>query len=120
MRSSHISGNFVAGLSAVIALLLFALLAAPAEGAAADAAAEAIFKTSCSGCHGPEGRATSPAAKLLKLRNLLSPEVQKKSDAELFEITAKGSNNMPPFEKSLGKAKIQALISYLRKLSKKK
>ena len=89
--------------------------ASPVEGDA-----QKIFQTACAGCHGPDGRGTSPAAKLLKVRDLLSPQVQKMSDAALFTYIAKGSKNMPPSEKTLGKEKIQALVSYLRAQARKK
>ena len=79
-----------------------------------------IFQTACAGCHGPDGRGTSPAAKLLKVRDLLAPEVQKMSDVALFTYIAKGSKNMPPSEKTLGKEKIQLLVSYLRAQARKK
>lgn len=85
-----------------------------------DVAPQKLFQTACAGCHGPDGRGTSPAAKLLKVRDLLSPEVQKMSDAALFSYIAKGSKNMPPSEKTLGKEKIQALVRYLRNQAKKK
>ena len=89
--------------------------ALPVEGAP-----QKIFQTACAGCHGTDGRGTSPAAKLLKVRDLLSPDVQKMSDAVLFTIIAKGSKNMPPSEKMLGKGKIQALVAYLRAQARKK
>ena len=89
--------------------------ASPVEGDS-----QKIFQTACAGCHGPDGRGTSPAAKLLNVRDLLSPEVQKMSDAALFAYIAKGSKNMPPSEKTLGRQKIQALVSYLRAQARKK
>ncbi len=119
MRSSHIFSKFEIGVFVVIVLSMLSIRTARAATTPAIDA-EAIFKASCSGCHGPQGSANSPAAKLLKLRDLRSPEVLKQTDAQLYAITAKGSKNMPPFERSLGKAKIQALVSYLRGFSKKK
>ena len=83
-------------------------------------AAQKIFQTACAGCHGPDGRGTSANAKLLKAGDLLSPEVQAMSDAALFTFIAKGSKNMPPSEKTLGKEKIKALVAYLRAQAKRK
>lgn len=100
---------------AAFSLRPIALAASPVEGDP-----QKIFQTACAGCHGPDGRGTSPAAKLLKVRDLLSPQVQKMSDTALFTIIAKGSKNMPPSEKTLGKKKIQALVSYLRAQARKK
>lgn len=103
------------------ALLVFAALRPIAHAASpVEGDAQKIFQTACAGCHGPNGRGTSPNAKFLKVRDLLSPEVQKMSDTALFMIIAKGSKNMPPSEQTLGKKKIQALVSYLRAQARKK
>src|SRR3954465_5277174 len=90
----------------------------PASTHAADPAAN--FQLRCSGCHGPEGNGNSPAAKNLGLKDLKSADVQKKSDAELGKIIAKGSTKMPGFEKSLGADGVKDQVNYLRQLAKKK
>lgn len=73
-----------------------------------------LFAVQCSGCHGRDGLATSPAAKNLGLESLRSPEVLKMSDDDLFEIIATGSKNMPSYRKSLGEQKIRAILFFLR------
>lgn len=118
MRMLNISGGFVIVTAAILMLLVFLFRPGVATGAPADDAA-AVFKTRCAPCHGPQGDASTPAAKNLKLKDLKSPEVQKKSDAELEQIVAKGSKNMPGFEKSLGAEKVKAQVAYIRSLAKK-
>ncbi len=101
----------------MLAVFLFRASLAAAAPAEDDAAA---FKARCAGCHGPEGNAETPAAKNLQLKDLRSPDVQKKSDGELEQIVGKGSKKMPGFEKSLGAEKVKAQVAYLRLLAKKK
>ena len=47
-------------------------------------------------------------------------EVQKMTDAELYEITAKGKGKMPGYASKLSKEQIQELIAHMRALGKKK
>src|ERR1700733_5696453 len=66
---------------------------------------ESMFKAKCTACHGAFGSGSTVIGKQLNLRDLRSEEVQKLSDAQLYEIIAKGRNKMPGFEKSLGEEK---------------
>ena len=115
MQTPKVSG----AVARVAVVVMFAFVAGPAATAqAADAAI--VFKARCSGCHGPEGNASTPAAKNQGLKDLKSPDVQKKSDAELQQIIAKGSKKMPGFEKSLGADGVKDQVAYMRQLAKKK
>jgi mono/diheme cytochrome c family protein len=58
--------------------------------------------------------------KNMNLRDLRSADVQKQTDEQLFEITAKGKNKMPGYEKSLKESQIKDLVAYIRDLAKKK
>lgn len=98
-------------------LMLVGLAFYPGVATAQDAAA--VFKTRCAACHGPEGNASTPAAKNMGLKDLKSEEVQKKTDAELEQIIGKGSKKMPPFEKTLGAEQVKAQVAYIRSLAKK-
>jgi len=53
-----------------------------------------------------------------KIRSLRSPEVQKRSDEELFSIIAKGRSKMPAFDRRLSKEQIHDLVRYIRALDK--
>lgn len=104
--------------SAPLALLaLSCFLAAPAR-AQSDAAS--LYKTKCAVCHAADGSGNAPAGKNLGARDFASPEVRKETDEQLVEITAKGKNKMPGYEKSLKEAEIKNLVAYIRELSKKK
>lgn len=99
----------------VVALAL--LFAAPAR-AQSDAAN--LYKAKCDACHGADGKGDTAAGKKLGARDFASAEVQKETDAQLIEITAKGKNKMPGYEKSLYDSQIKDLVAYIRGLAKKK
>ncbi len=111
-----IAGAFTAGV--LTAGLLLFNPAATATFAVQDAAT--LFKTKCASCHGVDGSGNTPSGKSMKLRDLRSPEVQKLTDQQLTDITAKGKGKMPGYEKSLGMDKVKQLVAYMRELGKKK
>jgi mono/diheme cytochrome c family protein len=109
-------------LSLVLAVPAFILLStAPGPGLLAAASqGETLYKGKCASCHGPDGAGQTSMGKMMKVNDLRSPEVQKKSDAELAEFIAKGKSPMPAYEKTLNQEQIKAVVSYLRELAKKK
>jgi mono/diheme cytochrome c family protein len=82
--------------------------------AAVDGAA--IYKAKCASCHGADGSANTAVGKSLKIRDLRSADVQKQSDAQLYNIVANGKARMPGYEKSLGADSCQALVACIRRL----
>jgi len=69
-------------LSMVSILFLFAVsVRAQGDGAT-------VYKTKCAMCHGPDGSASTPMAKSLKIRDFRLPEVQKQTNAELTQALA--------------------------------
>jgi mono/diheme cytochrome c family protein len=98
-------------------LFLTAITPWAMEDASAD---EALWKSKCASCHGVDGVGNTAMGKKLKLRDLRSPEVQKMSDRELYDITAKGKEKMPAYEQKLTKDQIQQLVAHMRSLAKKK
>jgi cytochrome c6 len=79
-----------------------------------------LYKTKCAACHGADGKADTAAGKKLNTRSFFLPEVMKATDQEWIEITAKGKNKMPAFEKKLTDVQIKALVAYIRGLTKAK
>jgi mono/diheme cytochrome c family protein len=100
---------FVAGISAV----------AFSQTTASASPGKEIFARKCETCHGSDGAGT-PVGKSLKVANLRSVLVQKKSDAELTHIISEGKNNMPPFGNALTPDELKALVSYVRTFKAKK
>ncbi len=103
--------------SALLILALAWSCGLPAKG---QSASESLYKAKCAICHANDGSGDTPAGKKLGVRNFRSPEVQKQTDAALTEITVKGKNKMPAFEKKLTNAQIKQLVAYVRELAKKK
>ena len=71
-------------------------------------------------CHGADGSGNTSMGKTFKLRDLRSEAVQKMTDAQLFDVIAKGKGKMPAYENNLGHDRIHAVVGYLRELAKKK
>ncbi len=111
MKSSSLW--LVAGLLSVFLLVM--LVAPPAQ--ADDAAA--VYKAKCAMCHGPDGKGDTPTGKAMKVTSLASDDVQKKTDAQLIEVTTNGKNKMPAFKGKLTDEQIKDLIKYIRGLAKK-
>jgi mono/diheme cytochrome c family protein len=79
-----------------------------------------LFRANCAACHGSDGEGNTCLAKSMKVANLHSLVVQKKSDAQLAQVITNGAGDMPSFKDSLSDDQIRALVAYLRALSKKK
>lgn len=109
--------NFLRRLVGAIA---FSLILGAASAAAGPNPGEAVYKTKCAVCHGPDGAGKTVMGEKLKARDLRSAEVQKETDAELAQIITKGKNKMPSYEGKLSKEQIGQLVSYIRELAKKK
>lgn len=93
-------------------------LALPAQ--AADPATVTLYKTKCAACHAADGTASTPAGQKLNTRSFMLPEIMKAPDKDLLEITAKGKNKMPGFEKKLTEDQMKSLVAYIRELTKAK
>ncbi|HEY7616051.1 MAG TPA: cytochrome c [Terriglobales bacterium] len=90
-----------------------------AENTGANDNGKAAYKAKCLACHAADGSGNTPVGKSLKVADLRSPEVQKKTDAELSEFIANGKGNMPSFKSSTKEEDIRAIVAYLRSLAGK-
>jgi len=97
------------------AIATAALFLAVASARAEDTAA--LYKAKCAACHGPDGKGDTAAGKKLGARDFHSPEVAKMSDAELFDVTKKGKEKMPAYDKKLTDDQIKDLVKYIRGLN---
>jgi mono/diheme cytochrome c family protein len=100
-------------LVSMAALSLVAVMAVPAI---AQDDADALYKSRCQACHGPDGKGDTPAGKKLGVKDFHSPDVSKMSDQELAEFTKKGKDKMPAYDKKLTDDQIKQLITYIRTL----
>lgn len=103
--------------SAGISVCLIALSIPAAVRAQSDAAN--VYKANCVLCHAADGSGNTTSGKALGAKDLASSEVQKKSDAELTEVIAKGKGKMPAFGAKLKPDDIKQLVAYIRAMPKK-
>ncbi|HUY82493.1 MAG TPA: cytochrome c [Acidobacteriaceae bacterium] len=94
---------------------LFTLTPASAQTTGAK-----IYKAKCEMCHGADGSGSTPAGKMMKAIPFKSPELVKKTDAELIHATENGKGHMPAYKSKLTDAQIKDVIGYIRTLQKKK
>jgi mono/diheme cytochrome c family protein len=103
---------------AALAVLLVSV-AAPVRAAADDSAGANVYKAKCLTCHAKDGSGNTPVGKSLQSADLRSPEVQKKSNAELTESISEGKGNMPSFKTLLSEDEIRSVLSYVRTFAQK-
>jgi cytochrome c6 len=101
-----------------VVTVAFALFALPIASFSADDGAD-LYKSKCAMCHGPDGAGKTLMGEKLKIPDLRSAEVQKKTDADLKALIAKGKDKMPAYEAKLSKEQIDKLVVYIRDLAKK-
>ena len=95
-----------------------AMLALAVTSIAADEDVN-LFKSKCAMCHGPDGTGKTIMGEKLKIPDLHSADVQKKSDADLKTIITKGKNKMPAYETKLSKEQVDSLVTFIRDLANK-
>ena len=98
-------------MKAVLAVLAFTLVFS--TWSLADSAAD-IYKAKCAMCHGADGKGDTSTGKMMKIRDLGSPEVQSQSDADLAKIITNGKGKMPKYEGKLTADQISDLVKYIR------
>jgi len=111
-KTANCFGRLVIGMGIGFALLL-------GNPARAQETGASLFKGKCAMCHGPDGAGKTAMGEKLKIPDLQSADVQKKSDADLKEVITKGKDKMPAYETKLSKEQIDKLVAYIRELGKK-
>ena len=86
---------------------------------AEDSPGASIFRSNCVICHAGDGSGNTAIGKKNKVRDLRSPEAQKATDAELFELISQGKKPMPGFSGRLTDEQIHQVVAYIRQLAKK-
>lgn len=105
-------------LAVVVVLILAMLFLVLPAGRADDT--PALYKSKCAMCHAADGSGNTPTGKAMKVTDLRSEEVQKKTDAQLIEATTNGKGKMTAFKGKLTEAQIKDLVKYIRELAKQK
>jgi mono/diheme cytochrome c family protein len=85
--------------------------------ALAGASGKGDFNAFCAGCHGANANVQTEKAKALKMDvkklSLRSSTMNKK---QMIAIIETGKGDMPEFKKQLTKARIAAIVDYIRSL----
>jgi cytochrome c6 len=95
-------------------IMLVALMAATtmttafAQGAGAD-----TYKAKCAMCHGPDGAASTPAGKAMKVPPF---SASKLSEGEMIAESKAGKGKMPAFAGKLTDAQIKEAVAFARTL----
>ena len=114
MRFTNNSKTWMLCTSLAAGLLCFAVLPLRAQDTG-----EALFKSKCAMCHGPDGAGKTKMGEMLKIPDLHSEQVQRQTEAQLVQVIAKGKNKMPAYEGKLTKEEIAELAAYVHELGKK-
>ncbi len=93
-------------LSAAFALFAPALAGAQSEG-------EKLYMAKCASCHAKDGSGDTPRGKTMKIPNLRSPEIRKKTDDQLVEGIAK-SKIHSGIQKQMKSEDIRKTVIFIR------
>ena len=103
----------------VTACLAFLLLT-PAAALAQEAGGKATFEKTCASCHGSDGKGNAKKEAMFKLEagklNLGRDEVASQTRDQKRELTAKGKDKMPGYEKKMTAAELDGVIDYTMEL----
>jgi mono/diheme cytochrome c family protein len=95
--------------------MVSALIALPARVFPADQKTMDLYKSTCQGCHGPDGKA-SIFGKKMGAKDFHDPDVARLSQADLVRIISDGKNKMPPYKGKLTDAEMKALARYIKEM----
>lgn len=108
-----------AGVTAIVLVMVVILSEREAvAGGDPSSAGAATFAAKCASCHGKDGSGNTTIGKKMALRDLGSAAVQKQTDPQIHDVTAKGRKKMPAYDKKLSAAQIDELVAYIRSLAK--
>lgn len=82
----------------------------------AQSAGEATYKAKCQMCHGVNGAADTPTAKMMKVKPVSDPDMKKLSADDMIKSTTDGKGKMPAFKGKLTDAQISEVVTYIRTL----
>ena len=107
------------GRKLILSISVLGMVLVMGSPARAEESGESLFKGKCAMCHGPDGAGKTMIGEKLKIPDLHSADVQKKSDGDLKAIIAKGKDKMPAYDGKLSKEQIDGVVSFIRNLPKK-
>ena len=85
----------------------------------ARADAKVLFTTHCMSCHGPDGKARTPVARKLGVKDLTeSKTTDEDIERQILEGTKdkQGNQRMPPFKQKLSADDVKLLVGWVKSL----
>lgn len=107
------------GARRTLALILVAPTLLLGTSLAARADAKTLFKTHCASCHGPDGKARTPVARKLGVKDLTeSKTADDEIERQILEGTKdkQGNQRMPPFKQKLSADDVKVLVGWVKSL----
>lgn len=83
----------------------------------AHADAKTLFKTHCASCHGPDGKARTPVARKLGVKDLTeSKTTDEEIERQILEGAKdkQGNQRMPPFKQKLSADEVKLLVGWVK------
>lgn len=74
-----------------------------------------IYADNCASCHAKDGSGSTTRGKAMNVPDLRAPEIQKKSDKELFDAIVKSTAHRG-LQKQLGDEKLRMVVMHVRTL----
>lgn len=100
-------------------IVLTAGFAFALPSAFAQASGAAVYQSKCEMCHGADGKAATPVAKMMQVPSFDTAASKKQTNAALTAIIENGKGKMPAYKSQLSGAQIEDLVAYIRTLQKK-
>jgi mono/diheme cytochrome c family protein len=105
----------------VLALALLGVVAAGAEETKSTSTAKELFVKSCAACHSADGKAQTPAAKKLGVKDLSESKL---TDVQIIQQILEGrqenqgTSKMPAFREKLTRPEIESLVPVVKEFRK--
>jgi mono/diheme cytochrome c family protein len=99
--------------SQVVLALVFSMASAVSF---AQGAGEATYKAKCQSCHGATGTPSPALAKMMGVKPVSDPDIQKLTLDQAIASVTNGKGKMQPFKGKLTDAEIKDAVSYYRGL----
>lgn len=109
----------IAGVASIVLVAVLLSGRDAAAGGDPSSAGANTFAAKCASCHAKDGSGSTTVGKKMALRDLGSAAVQKQTNQQLTDVTAKGRKKMPAYDKKLSAAQINELVAHMRSLAKK-
>jgi mono/diheme cytochrome c family protein len=96
-------------------LILAAVVSLASAACSAQSAGEATYKAKCQMCHGATGSPSPGMAKMMGIKPISDPDIQKLTDDQMIAAVKNGKGKMKPVA-GLTDAQIKEVVAFYRGL----